>query len=50
MKLQAQIAALSTQEKARSLMLAHQRSVRNRQQTMLNRAAAEVGLENPSLQ
>jgi hypothetical protein len=36
--------ALSTQDKARSLMLDRQRTVKNRQQSMLHRAAAEVGL------
>lgn len=36
--------ALSTQDKARSLMLNHLRSLKNRQQSMLNRAAADVGL------
>ena len=35
---------LSTQDKARSLMLNQQRSLKNRQQAMLHRAAAEVGL------
>jgi hypothetical protein len=36
--------ALSTQDKARSLMLNQLRSLKNRQQTMLYRSAAEVGL------
>lgn len=36
--------ALSTQEKARSLMLTRQQTLKNRQQSMLYRAAAEVGL------
>lgn len=40
----AQVPALSTKEKARSLMLNHQRTLRNRQQAMLHRSAAEVGL------
>jgi hypothetical protein len=35
---------LSTQDKARSLMLEHQRTLKNRQQAMLNRSAAEVGV------
>ena len=48
MKLQTQISTLSTQEKARSLMLANQRAVKNRQQSMLSRTAAELGLENPN--
>jgi hypothetical protein len=36
---------MSTQEQARALMMRHQHSVKNRQQTMLNRAAAEIGVE-----
>jgi hypothetical protein len=44
MKLQAQSTASSTQDRARSLMLANQRALRNRQQAMLSRAAAEIGL------
>lgn len=36
--------ALSVQDKARSLMLTHQRTLINRQRSMLNRSAAEVGL------
>ncbi|HEY9601865.1 MAG TPA: DUF4278 domain-containing protein [Allocoleopsis sp.] len=39
-----QVPALSMQDKARSLMLDRQRTLRNRQQAMLNRSAAEVGL------
>jgi hypothetical protein len=38
------VPAVSTREKARSLMINHQRSLKNRQQAMLNRTAAEVGL------
>lgn len=38
------IPAFSTQDKARSLMLNSQRIIKNRQQTMLYRSAAEVGL------
>lgn len=41
----AETSALSTQEKARSLAIEHQQSHKNRQQSMLYRAAAEVGLE-----
>lgn len=33
------------ENKARSLMMNHQRAMRNRQQSMLSRSAAEVGLE-----
>ena len=35
---------MSTQEQARSLMMRHQHLVKNRQQSLLSRAAAEVGL------
>ncbi|MDY7006835.1 MAG: hypothetical protein SWX82_23655 [Cyanobacteriota bacterium] len=35
-----------TEPQARSLMVRHHHLVKNRQQSMLNRAAAEVGLEN----
>ena len=34
---------LSTQDKARLLMINHQRHLKTRQQAMLSRAAAEVG-------
>lgn len=36
---------MSTQEQARALMMRHHHIIKNRQQSMLNRAAAEVGLE-----
>lgn len=36
---------MSTQEQARALMMRHSHLIKNRQQSMLNRAAAEVGLE-----
>ena len=36
---------MSTQEQARALMLRHHHSIKNRQQSMLGRAAAEIGLE-----
>jgi hypothetical protein len=36
---------MSTQEQARSLMMRHQHVVKNRQESMLSRAAAEVGLD-----
>ncbi len=32
-------------EQARALMMRHHHQVKNRQQSMLNRAAAEVGIE-----
>ncbi len=35
---------LTTRDKARALMLNHLRALKNRQQTMLHRAAADVGL------
>jgi hypothetical protein len=38
------IPVFSTQDKARSLMLNSQRVIKNRQQAMLYRSAAEVGL------
>lgn len=36
---------MSTQEQARALMMRHNHLIKNRQQSMLGRAAAEVGLE-----
>ncbi|NJK76954.1 MAG: hypothetical protein HC942_27025 [Microcoleus sp. SU_5_6] len=36
---------MSTQAQARSLMMRHQHLVKNRQQSLLSRAAAEVGLD-----
>lgn len=36
---------MSTQEQARALMMRHSHLMKNRQQSMLNRVAAEVGLE-----
>ena len=36
---------MSTQEQARALMMRHQHVVKNRQESMLSRAAAEVGLD-----
>jgi len=36
---------MSTQEQARNLMMRHQQVVKNRQESMLSRAAAEVGLD-----
>lgn len=35
---------MSTQEQARALMMRHHHMIKNRQQSMLGRAAAEVGL------
>ncbi|MBD1936440.1 MULTISPECIES: hypothetical protein [unclassified Microcoleus] len=36
---------MSTQDQARALMMRHHHQIKNRQQSMLSRAAAEVGLE-----
>ncbi len=36
---------MSTQEQARALMMRHHHMIKNRQQAMLGRAAAEVGLD-----
>lgn len=36
---------MSTQEQARALMMRHSHLIKNREQSMLNRVAAEVGLE-----
>lgn len=36
---------MSTQEQARALMMRHHHLIKNRQQSMLGRAAAEVGLD-----
>jgi hypothetical protein len=40
---------MSTQEQARALMMRHHHLIKNRQQSMLGRAAAEVGLEVDSV-
>lgn len=36
---------MSTEEQARALMMRHHHVIKNRQQSMLGRAAAEVGLD-----
>lgn len=36
---------MSTQQQARALMMRHHHTIKNRQQSMLERAAAEIGLE-----
>jgi hypothetical protein len=41
---------MSTQEQARALMMRHHQMIKNRQQSMLSRAAAEVGLEDAEYQ
>jgi len=38
---------MSTEQQARSLMNRHQRQAKNRQQTMLGRSAAEIGVATP---
>ncbi|WP_336654492.1 DUF4278 domain-containing protein [Phormidium sp. CCY1219] len=38
------VAAFTSEDKARSLMMGHCRSIKKRQQSMLSRLAAEVGL------
>jgi len=37
---------MSTENQARSLMMRHHQLVKNRQQSMLNRSAAEVGMDD----
>lgn len=36
---------MSTEEQARALMMRHHHLIKNRQQSMLGRAAAEVGID-----
>lgn len=36
---------MSTQNQARALMMRHHHNIRNRQQSLLNRAAAEIGVD-----
>ncbi len=36
---------MSTQQQARSLMMRHHQMVKNRQQSMLGRVAAEIGVD-----
>lgn len=36
---------MSTQQQARALMMRHHQAIKNRQQSLLNRAAAEIGVE-----
>lgn len=43
MKLQPNTSSVSTQDRARSLMTAHKRALKNRQQAMLKRSAEEIG-------
>jgi hypothetical protein len=39
---------MSTQQQARALMMRHHQTIKNRQQSMLNRTAAEIGMEPDS--
>ena len=41
---------MSTQQQARSLMMRHHQLIKNRQQSMLGRAAAEIGMEMDSIE
>lgn len=41
---------MSAQEQARALMMRHRHSAKNRQQSMLSRAAAEVGMPSEIVQ
>jgi hypothetical protein len=36
---------MSTQQQARALMMRHHQAIKNRQQSLLSRAAAEIGIE-----
>jgi hypothetical protein len=36
---------MSTQQQARALMIRHHQMIKNRQQSMLERAASEIGVE-----
>ncbi|MBS0015193.1 MAG: hypothetical protein KFF72_02270 [Arthrospira sp. SH-MAG29] len=36
---------MGTQEQARALMMGHHKNIKNRQQSMLNRSAEEVGID-----
>jgi hypothetical protein len=36
---------MSIQNQARSLMMNHHKQIKNREQSMLNRAAAEIGID-----
>lgn len=40
---------MSTQEQARALMMRHHHLIKNREQSMLSRTAAEIGLEGVDL-
>jgi hypothetical protein len=40
---------MCTQQQARALMMRHQHAIKNRQQSLLSRAAAEIGLEGENV-
>jgi|GEM_PF-2492484 len=40
---------MSTQQQARALMVRNHHIIKNRQQSMLERTASEIGLEKPNL-
>ncbi|MDT9297131.1 MAG: hypothetical protein P5700_19100 [Arthrospira platensis PCC 7345] len=37
---------MGTQDQARALMMGHHKNIKNRQQSMLNRSAQEVGIDD----
>jgi hypothetical protein len=37
---------MSTEQQARALMMRHHHAIKNRQQSMLGRSAAEIGIDN----
>ncbi|NCQ73862.1 MAG: hypothetical protein GPI98_09215 [Microcystis aeruginosa W13-13] len=37
---------MSTEQQARALMMRHHHAVKNRQQSMLERSASEIGIDN----
>ncbi|MBE9118522.1 hypothetical protein IQ249_21770 [Lusitaniella coriacea LEGE 07157] len=41
---------MSTQSQARALMMRHSQVIRNRQESMLGRAAAEIGMDIDAIQ
>jgi hypothetical protein len=40
---------MSIEQQARALMMRHHHAIKNRQQSMLERSAAELGIENENL-
>jgi hypothetical protein len=37
---------MSTEQQARALMMRHHHAIKNRQQSMLERSASEIGIDN----